>query len=84
MRQPLGVFAAITPYNFPIMIPLWFWPYAVATGNTFILKPSEQDPLTHQRVIDLAMEAGLPPGVLNVGCTARTSPSTRCSIIRTS
>ena len=66
VRQPLGVFAGITPYNFPIMIPLWFWPYAVATGNTFVLKPSEQDPLTHQRVVDLAMEAGLPPGVLNV------------------
>jgi malonate-semialdehyde dehydrogenase (acetylating)/methylmalonate-semialdehyde dehydrogenase len=66
IRQPLGVFAAITPYNFPVMIPLWFWPYAVATGNTFILKPSEQDPLTHQRIVGLAMEAGLPPGVLNV------------------
>jgi malonate-semialdehyde dehydrogenase (acetylating)/methylmalonate-semialdehyde dehydrogenase len=66
VRQPLGVFAGITPYNFPIMIPLWFWPYAVATGNTFVLKPSEQDPLTHQRVCDLALEAGLPPGVLNV------------------
>lgn len=66
MRQPLGVFAGITPYNFPVMIPLWFWPYAVATGNTFILKPSEQDPLTHHRVVELALEAGLPPGVLNV------------------
>ncbi|MGH7468566.1 MAG: CoA-acylating methylmalonate-semialdehyde dehydrogenase [Longimicrobiales bacterium] len=66
LRQPLGVFAAITPYNFPIMIPLWFWPYAVATGNTFVLKPSEQDPLTHQRVCELALQAGLPPGVLNV------------------
>ncbi|MEX2281791.1 MAG: aldehyde dehydrogenase family protein, partial [Gemmatimonadota bacterium] len=66
VRQPLGVFAAITPYNFPIMIPLWFWPYAVATGNTFILKPSEQDPITHQRICDLATEAGLPAGVLNV------------------
>jgi malonate-semialdehyde dehydrogenase (acetylating)/methylmalonate-semialdehyde dehydrogenase len=65
-RQPLGVFAAITPYNFPVMIPLWFWPYAVACGNTFILKPSEQDPLTHQRIVDLASEAGLPAGVLNV------------------
>jgi malonate-semialdehyde dehydrogenase (acetylating) / methylmalonate-semialdehyde dehydrogenase len=65
-RQPLGVFAAITPYNFPVMIPLWFWPYAVATGNTFVLKPSEQDPLTHQRIVDLAIEAGLPRGVLNV------------------
>jgi len=66
IRQPLGVFAAITPYNFPVMIPLWFWPYAVATGNTFVLKPSEQDPLTHQRIVELASEAGLPPGVLNV------------------
>lgn len=66
IRQPLGVFAGITPYNFPVMIPLWFWPYAVATGNTFILKPSEQDPLTHQRVVELAIQAGLPKGVLNV------------------
>ncbi len=65
-RQPLGVFAAVTPYNFPVMIPLWFWPYAVATGNTFVLKPSEQDPLTHQRIVDLAAEAGMPAGVLNV------------------
>ncbi|MBW3534514.1 MAG: CoA-acylating methylmalonate-semialdehyde dehydrogenase [Gemmatimonadetes bacterium] len=66
IRQPLGVFAAITPYNFPVMIPLWFWPYAVATGNTFVLKPSEQDPLTHQKIVDLAVRAGLPDGVLNV------------------
>ena len=65
-RQPLGVFAMITPYNFPVMIPLWFWPYAVATGNTVVLKPSEQDPLTHQRIVELAEQAGLPPGVLNV------------------
>ncbi len=65
-RQPLGVFAAITPYNFPVMIPLWFWPYAVASGNTFVLKPSERDPLTHQMIVDLAVEAGLPSGVLNV------------------
>lgn len=66
VRQPLGVFGIITPYNFPIMIPLWFWPYAVATGNTVVLKPSEQDPLTHQKVVDLAAQAGLPAGVLNV------------------
>jgi malonate-semialdehyde dehydrogenase (acetylating)/methylmalonate-semialdehyde dehydrogenase len=65
-RQPLGVFAGITPYNFPVMIPLWFWPYAVATGNTFVLKPSEQTPITHERVVALAEQAGLPPGVLNV------------------
>ena len=72
-RQPLGVFAAITPYNFPVMIPLWFWPYAVATGNTFVLKPSEQDPLTHQLIVELAARAGLPPGVLNVVHGARES-----------
>jgi malonate-semialdehyde dehydrogenase (acetylating) / methylmalonate-semialdehyde dehydrogenase len=66
IRQPLGVFVGITPYNFPVMIPCWFWPYAVATGNTFVLKPSEQDPLTHQRVVELAERAGLPAGVLNV------------------
>jgi malonate-semialdehyde dehydrogenase (acetylating)/methylmalonate-semialdehyde dehydrogenase len=65
-RQPLGVFAVITPYNFPVMIPLWFWPYAVATGNTVVLKPSEQDPLTHQKIVELAEQAGLPAGVLNV------------------
>jgi malonate-semialdehyde dehydrogenase (acetylating)/methylmalonate-semialdehyde dehydrogenase len=66
IRQPLGVFAVVTPYNFPVMIPLWFWPFAVATGNTVVLKPSERDPLTHQRVVELAAAAGLPPGVLNV------------------
>ena len=66
IRQPLGVFAVIAPYNFPVMIPLWFWPYAIACGNTVVLKPSEQDPLTHQMVVDLAERAGLPAGVLNV------------------
>lgn len=66
IRQPLGVFGVVAPYNFPVMIPLWFWPFAVATGNCVVLKPSERDPLTHQRVVDLAAEAGLPPGVLNV------------------
>jgi malonate-semialdehyde dehydrogenase (acetylating)/methylmalonate-semialdehyde dehydrogenase len=65
-RQPIGVFGIITPYNFPVMIPLWFWPYAVATGNTVVLKPSEQDPLTHQRIVELADQAGIPEGVLNV------------------
>ncbi len=65
-RQPLGVVGIITPYNFPVMIPLWFWPMAVATGNCVVLKPSEQDPLTHQRIVELAERAGMPPGVLNV------------------
>ncbi|MDH5551015.1 MAG: CoA-acylating methylmalonate-semialdehyde dehydrogenase [Gemmatimonadota bacterium] len=66
VRQPVGVFAGITPFNFPAMVPLWFWPYAIATGNTFILKPSEQVPLSPTRIVELAHEAGLPPGVLNL------------------
>ena len=66
IRQPLGVVAAITPFNFPAMIPLWFLPYAVACGNTFILKPSEKVPLTIERVFQLIEQAGLPPGVVNL------------------
>ncbi len=66
VRQPLGVFAAVTPFNFPAMVPCWFWPYAIATGNTFILKPSEQVPLSPTRIVELAHEAGIPPGVLNL------------------
>src|SRR5947207_12006546 len=66
IRQPLGVFAAITPFNFPAMVPCWFWPYAIATGNTFILKPSEQVPFSSTRIVELAIEAGLPAGVLNL------------------
>ncbi|MDH3271987.1 MAG: CoA-acylating methylmalonate-semialdehyde dehydrogenase [Gemmatimonadota bacterium] len=77
-RQPLGVFGIITPYNFPVMIPLWFWPYAVATGNTVVLKPSEQDPLTHQRIVELAEEAGLPEGVLNVVHGGREAVESIC------
>lgn len=64
--QPLGVTAGITPFNFPVMVPLWMWPMAVACGNTFILKPSERDPSSALLVAQLALEAGLPPGVLNV------------------
>lgn len=64
--QPLGVCAGITPFNFPAMIPLWMFPMAIATGNTFILKPSEQDPMVTMRLVELAHEAGVPPGVLNV------------------
>jgi malonate-semialdehyde dehydrogenase (acetylating)/methylmalonate-semialdehyde dehydrogenase len=66
VRQPLGVFAAITPFNFPGMIPLWFLPHAVATGNTFLLKPSERDPITPARLVELAHEAGIPEGVVNL------------------
>lgn len=66
IRQPLGVTVAITPFNFPSMIPLWFLPYAIATGNTFILKPSERVPLTARRLIELLHETGLPAGVCNL------------------
>ena len=64
--QALGVCAGITPFNFPVMVPLWMWPMAVACGNTFILKPSERDPSSALLVAELALQAGLPPGVLNV------------------
>ncbi|MTJ02079.1 CoA-acylating methylmalonate-semialdehyde dehydrogenase [Idiomarina piscisalsi] len=64
--QPLGVCAGITPFNFPAMIPLWMFPLAIACGNTFILKPSEQDPLTPTRLVELFEEAGAPKGVLQV------------------
>lgn len=65
-RQPLGVVAAITPFNFPGMIPLWFLPYAVATGNCFLLKPSEKVSMTSQRLFQLLEEAGFPPGVVQL------------------
>ncbi|HEY3048665.1 MAG TPA: CoA-acylating methylmalonate-semialdehyde dehydrogenase [Polaromonas sp.] len=66
VQQPLGVCAGITPFNFPAMIPLWMFPMAIACGNTFVLKPSEQDPMSTMRLVELAIEAGIPPGVLNV------------------
>ncbi|GAA4020405.1 CoA-acylating methylmalonate-semialdehyde dehydrogenase [Actimicrobium antarcticum] len=66
MRQPLGVTVGITPFNFPVMVPLWMAPMAIATGNTFILKPSERDPSASLLLADLFKQAGLPPGVFNV------------------
>ncbi|MHC8322411.1 CoA-acylating methylmalonate-semialdehyde dehydrogenase [Pseudomonas sp. GB2N2] len=66
LRQPIGVCAGITPFNFPAMIPLWMFPMAIACGNTFVLKPSEQDPLSTLLLVELAIEAGVPKGVLNV------------------
>jgi malonate-semialdehyde dehydrogenase (acetylating)/methylmalonate-semialdehyde dehydrogenase len=66
IRQPLGVVAAITPFNFPVMIPLWFMPYAIACGNTFILKPSEKVPLSIRRVFELVDQTGLPHGVASL------------------
>ncbi|KTC26326.1 methylmalonate-semialdehyde dehydrogenase, partial [Pseudomonas sp. ABAC61] len=66
LRQPIGVCAGITPFNFPAMIPLWMFPMAIVCGNTFVLKPSEQDPLSTMLLVELAVEAGVPAGVLNV------------------
>ena len=66
MRQPLGVCAGITPFNFPAMVPMWMFPLAIACGNTFVLKPSERDPSCPLRLAELMKEAGLPDGVLNV------------------
>ncbi|MDE2487695.1 MAG: aldehyde dehydrogenase family protein, partial [Alphaproteobacteria bacterium] len=66
MRQPLGVAAGITPFNFPAMIPMWMFGIAIAVGNSFILKPSEKDPSVPLRLAELMMEAGAPKGVLNV------------------
>ena len=66
IRRPLGVFAGICPFNFPAMIPFWFWPFAVASGNTFILKPSERVPLTQMKIFELISECGFPPGVINM------------------
>ncbi|MFF6875903.1 MULTISPECIES: CoA-acylating methylmalonate-semialdehyde dehydrogenase [unclassified Streptomyces] len=66
IRQPLGVVAGITPFNFPAMVPMWMFPLAIACGNTFVLKPSEKDPSASLRLAELATEAGLPEGVLNV------------------
>ena len=71
IRQPLGVFTAICPFNFPAMVPFWFWPMAVACGNTFVMKPSEKVPYTLQRVFSLIDQAGFPPGVVNLVNGAR-------------
>jgi len=66
LRQPLGVVAGITPFNFPVMVPMWMFPVALACGNTFVLKPSERDPSASLRIAELLKEAGLPDGVFNV------------------
>jgi hypothetical protein len=66
LRQPIGVCAGITPFNFPAMIPLWMFPMAIVTGNTFVLKPSEQYPLSTMMLVELGLEADIPAGVLNV------------------
>ena len=66
LRQPLGVFACIAPFNFPFMVPLWFMPYAVATGNTYVVKPSPWTPFSQQKLFELIDAAGFPPGVINM------------------
>ena len=71
MRQPLGVCGIVTPFNFPGMIPFWFFPYAIACGNTVVVKPSERTPLTMHRVFELLDQSGLPPGVVNLVNGAR-------------
>lgn len=78
-REPLGVCAGITPFNFPAMVPLWMHPIAIATGNTFVLKPSERDPSASNRIAGLYAEAELPGGVFNVvrHGTARCGPGVR-------
>ncbi len=66
IRLPLGVFGMIAPFNFPLMVPFWFFPYALATGNTYVVKPSEQTPCSMHRLAELIDECGFPPGVFNV------------------
>ena len=79
LRQPIGVCAGITPFNFPAMIPLWMFPMAIVCGNTFVLKPSEQDPLTPMLLAELALEAGVPPGVLNIVHGGKRSVDALCT-----
>src|SRR4029079_13063160 len=79
IRQPIGVCAGITPFNFPAMIPLWMFPMAIVCGNTFVMKPSEQDPMTPMLLAELAIEAGVPPGVLNVVHGGKASVDALCT-----
>jgi malonate-semialdehyde dehydrogenase (acetylating) / methylmalonate-semialdehyde dehydrogenase len=76
--QPLGVFAGISPFNFPVMVQSWFWPYAVATGNCWIAKPSEQDPVVWTVLVDLLEQAGFPPGVFNLVNGAKEAVEAIC------
>lgn len=79
VRQPMGVFAAITPFNFPAMVPFWFWPFAVAAGNTFVLKPSERVPLSQIKIFELIEKAGFPPGVMNLVLGGKEVVNALCS-----
>lgn len=79
IRQPMGVFACIAPFNFPAMVPLWFFPFAVACGNTFVCKPSEQVPFSQKLIWELIHEVGFPPGVLNLVNGGREVVESMCS-----
>ncbi|MGD0491011.1 MAG: CoA-acylating methylmalonate-semialdehyde dehydrogenase [Steroidobacteraceae bacterium] len=79
MRQPIGVCVGISPFNFPAMIPLWMFPMAIVCGNTFVLKPSEQDPMTPMLLAELALQAGIPPGVLNIVHGGKRSVEALCA-----
>src|SRR5579862_7674641 len=78
IRQPLGVVAAIVPFNFPAMIPFWFLPYAIACGNTIVVKPSERVPLAMQRALELIEKTGIPKGVVNVVNGGREAVDALC------
>jgi malonate-semialdehyde dehydrogenase (acetylating) / methylmalonate-semialdehyde dehydrogenase len=79
VRRPIGVFAAITPFNFPAMVAFWFWPFAVAAGNTFVLKPSERVPLTQVKIFELIQKAGFPKGVINMVHGAKETVDALCT-----
>jgi malonate-semialdehyde dehydrogenase (acetylating)/methylmalonate-semialdehyde dehydrogenase len=79
IRQPIGVCVGISPFNFPAMIPLWMFPMAIVCGNTFVLKPSEQDPMTPMLLAELALQAGVPPGVFNIVHGGKRSVDALCS-----
>jgi malonate-semialdehyde dehydrogenase (acetylating)/methylmalonate-semialdehyde dehydrogenase len=79
IRQPIGVCAGITPFNFPAMVPLWMIPMALVSGNSFVLKPSEQDPMTPMLLAEMLLEAGLPPGVFNVVHGGKLAVDTLCT-----
>ncbi|MBI4374214.1 MAG: CoA-acylating methylmalonate-semialdehyde dehydrogenase [Deltaproteobacteria bacterium] len=66
VHRPMGVFAAIAPFNFPVMVPFWFWPFAVASGNSFIVKPSERVPLSQMKIFELIDQAAFPKGIINM------------------
>ena len=79
IRQPMGVFACIAPFNFPAMVPLWFYPFAIACGNTFLCKPSEQVPLSQKLIFELIHDAKFPAGVLNLVNGGREAVTAICS-----